>query len=85
MTLRPEPYRHLDADRVHDAPRPLRRRGGERGVDRTTLALAWLLADARVDAVVLGPRRPEHLEPALRALELRLEPDEREELASLFA
>ena len=85
MTLRPEPYRHLEADRVHDA---LDRFGAEaeaRGVDRTTLAFAWLLADPRVDAVVLGPRRPEHLEPALRALELRLEPDEREGLAGLFA
>jgi aryl-alcohol dehydrogenase-like predicted oxidoreductase len=85
MTLRPEPYRHLEADRVHDA---LDRFGGEadaRGVDRATLAFAWLLADPRVDAVVLGPRRPEHLEPALRALELTLEPDERERLESLFA
>ena len=85
MTLRPEPYRHLEADRVHDA---LDRFGAEadaRGVDRTTLAFAWLLADQRVDAVVLGPRRPEHLEPALRALELPLEPDEREGLAGLFA
>jgi aryl-alcohol dehydrogenase-like predicted oxidoreductase len=85
MTLRPEPYRHLEADRVHDA---LDRFGDEakaRGVDRATLAFAWLLADPRVDAVVFGPRRPEHLEPALRALELRLDPDEREVLASLFA
>jgi aryl-alcohol dehydrogenase-like predicted oxidoreductase len=85
MTLRPEPYRHLEADRVHDA---LDRFGAEaevRGVDRATLAFAWLLADSRVDAVVLGPRRPAHLEPALRALDLRLEPDERAELASLFA
>ena len=85
MALRPEPYRHLEADRVHDA---LDRFGAEadaRGVDRTTLAFAWLLADQRVDAVVLGPRRPEHLEPALRALELPLEPDEREGLAGLFA
>jgi aryl-alcohol dehydrogenase-like predicted oxidoreductase len=85
MTLRPEPYRHLEADRVHDA---LDRFGAEaeaRGVDRTTLAFAWLLADPRVDAVVLGPRRPEHLDPALRALELPLEPDERAALASLFA
>jgi aryl-alcohol dehydrogenase-like predicted oxidoreductase len=85
MTLRPEPYRHLEADRVHDA---LDRFGAEadaRGVDRATLALAWLLGDPRIDAVVLGPRRPEHLEPALRALELLLDRDERAGLASLFA
>ena len=85
MTLRPEPYRHLEADRVHDA---LDRFGAEaeaRSVDRATLAFAWLLTDPRVDAVVLGPRRPEHLEPALRAFELPLEPDERKRLESLFA
>ena len=85
MTLRPEPYRHLEADRVHDA---LGRFGAEadaRGVDRATLAFAWLLSDPRVDGVVLGPRRPEHLEPALRALDLPLTPDERDGLASLFA
>jgi aryl-alcohol dehydrogenase-like predicted oxidoreductase len=84
MTLRPEPYRHLEADRVHDA---LDRFGAEaeaRGVERTTLAFAWLLSDPRVEAVVLGPRRAEHLEPALRALELPLEADERDRLAALF-
>jgi aryl-alcohol dehydrogenase-like predicted oxidoreductase len=84
MTLRPEPYRHLEAERVHDA---LERFGAEaeaRGVERTTLAFAWLLSDPRVEAVVLGPRRAEHLEPALRALELALEPDERDRLAALF-
>ena len=36
-------------------------------------------------AVVVGPRRPEHLDPALAALELRLAPAERDELAELFA
>ena len=85
MTLRPEPYRHLEADRVHDA---LDRFGAEaqaRGVDRATLAFAWLLSGPRVDAVILGPRRPEHLEPALRALEHPLAPDERAALAGLFA
>ena len=34
--------------------------------------------------VVVGPRRPEHLEPAVAALELELSPDERDELAALF-
>ena len=84
MTLRPEPYRHLEADRVHDA---LDRFGAEaeaRGVERTTLAFAWLLSDPRVEAVVLGPRRAEHLGPALQALELPLESDERDRLAALF-
>jgi aryl-alcohol dehydrogenase-like predicted oxidoreductase len=38
-----------------------------------------------VTAVVVGPRRAAHLEPALGALELRLAPAERDELAELFA
>ena len=35
-------------------------------------------------AVVVGPRRPAHLEPALRALELELSEADRAELASLL-
>jgi hypothetical protein len=56
----------------------------ERGVDTVTLALAWVLSHPQVTAVVVGPRRPEHLEPALRALELPLTPEERGDLAHLF-
>ena len=36
-------------------------------------------------AVVVGPRRPEQLEPALEALELRLSPPERDEIGRIFA
>jgi aryl-alcohol dehydrogenase-like predicted oxidoreductase len=35
--------------------------------------------------VVVGPRRPEHLEPALAALQLDLTPEERDEIGALFA
>jgi len=44
-----------------------------------------VLSHPQVTAVVVGPRRPEQLEPALAALELRLAPAERDELAELFA
>jgi aryl-alcohol dehydrogenase-like predicted oxidoreductase len=64
MTLRPEPYEHLRTDAVFDALEGLERQG-----DPATLALAWLLAQPGVTAVVVGPRRPEHLQPALAALE----------------
>jgi aryl-alcohol dehydrogenase-like predicted oxidoreductase len=37
-----------------------------------------------VTAVVIGPRRPEHLEPALSALRLDLTASERDDLAELF-
>ncbi len=79
MTMRPGPYEHLQDDRIYDALEELERRG-----DPAKLALAWLLADERV-SVVVGPRRPEHLRPALAALESWLSPAERDELSTLFA
>ena len=84
MTMRPEPYRHLDDGTVYDGLDRLDEAARERGLDMPTLALAWLLADPRVSSVVTGPRRPEHLEPALAALDVSLTDSERDELASLF-
>src|SRR5579884_2202414 len=78
MTLRPEPYEHLRDERVYDALEELERHG-----DPATLALAWLLADERV-SVVLGSRRPEHLEPALAALGQPLAAEVRDALSELF-
>ena len=78
MTLRSGPYEHLRDDRVYAALEELERRG-----DPTTLAFAWLLGDERV-SVVVGPRRAEHLQPALAALEQPLPPTGRDELAALF-
>jgi aryl-alcohol dehydrogenase-like predicted oxidoreductase len=48
------------------------------------LALAWLLGDDRVTSLIVGPRRPEHLEPVRAALDLELTAVERTELAALF-
>ena len=84
MTLRPGPYLRVDDEAVHDGLERLAAAAREREVTMPTLALAWLVADPRVAAVVVGPRRPEHLEPALAAAGLRLSPAERDELASLF-
>src|SRR2546421_4368520 len=78
MTLRSGPYEHLRDDRVYEALEELERRG-----DPTTLALAWLLADARA-SVVIGPRRPAQLEPAFAALAAPLAPDERQALSDEF-
>jgi 1-deoxyxylulose-5-phosphate synthase len=84
MTMRPGPYRHLQDDRVYDALDAFGERAAGHGIDRSTLAFAWLFAQPRVTAVVVGPRRPAHLEPAQRALDLELSPDEAAELAALF-
>ena len=84
MTTRPEPYLHLQEDEVFDALEAFEREALERRTTPAALAIAWLLAHPQVTAVVVGPRRPEHLRPALDALELRLSPPEHEALARLF-
>jgi len=84
MTLRPEPYLHLQEDRVFDALEALEAQATKRATTPATLAFAWLLAHPHVTAVVVGPRRPEQLRPALDALELDLSPPERDQLTMLF-
>jgi len=84
MTMRPEPYGHFDDAPVYAGLDALAAAAAERGSTMPELALAWLLGEPEVTAVVVGPRRPEQLEPALRALELRLSEDERRGLAALF-
>ncbi|MGH3070926.1 MAG: aldo/keto reductase [Gaiellaceae bacterium] len=84
MTLRPEPYLHLQEDNVYDALEQLQALAEERATTPAALAIAWLLGHPQVTAVVLGPRGPEQLRPALDALELDLSPPEREQLGALF-
>ena len=85
MTLRPGPYRALERDGTFAALASLDEAARSRGLDMATLALAWLLADERVTSIVVGPRRPAHLEPALAALDMRLSTGERDEIGALFA
>ena len=80
MTQRPEGYVHLQNDAVFDRLERLQELG-----DPATLAFGWLLGDPRVTAVIVGPGRPEHLEPALAALAKPLAAPEREELGRLFS
>jgi aryl-alcohol dehydrogenase-like predicted oxidoreductase len=68
MTVRPEPYEHLQSDAVFDLLEDLERQAAERSTTMAALAIAWLLANSAVTAVIVGPRRPAHLEPALAAL-----------------
>jgi aryl-alcohol dehydrogenase-like predicted oxidoreductase len=82
MTMRPEPYRHLQTGAVFDGLEALGRLAADRGISMGGLALAWALGSA--GSVVIGPRRPAHLEPAREALALELTPAEHEEVGSLF-
>jgi aryl-alcohol dehydrogenase-like predicted oxidoreductase len=68
MTMRPEAYEHLQDDAVFDLLEDLERQAAERGTTMAALAIAWLLANPSVTAVIVGPRTPAHLEPALAAL-----------------
>jgi aryl-alcohol dehydrogenase-like predicted oxidoreductase len=85
MTLRPEPYGEIAQERTFDGLEALEAAARERSTDSATLALAWVLENPLVTAVIVGPRRPEHLEPARAALELRLSEAERDQLGALFA
>jgi aryl-alcohol dehydrogenase-like predicted oxidoreductase len=85
MTLRPGPYEHLRNDRTFDALEAFEGQARERNTSPATLALAWALASPAVTAVVVGPRRPQQLQPALDALELDLSPLERDTIGELFA
>ena len=85
MTQRPEGYRAFADDRVFTALERLEEEARGRGVSMAGLALAWLLAQPEIAAIVVGPGRPEHLDPVCEALALELDRTEAAGLAELFA
>jgi aryl-alcohol dehydrogenase-like predicted oxidoreductase len=85
MTQRPEPYMPLVRDPTFDALERLQAVATERGASMAGTALAWLLADQRVAQIVIGPGRPEQLEPVREALEMPLAAEQRERLEAAFA
>ena len=56
----------------------------KRGVSNMQVALAWVLAQPGITAPIIGSSKMEHLEENLRALELKLEPDELKALAEPY-
>jgi aryl-alcohol dehydrogenase-like predicted oxidoreductase len=84
MDLRPGPYESYRNAETYEAFGRFAELASHRAVDTATLAIAWVLAQPRVTAIVVGPRRPEQLEPALRALEMPLTADEAADLGALF-
>jgi len=85
MTQRPDPYADLVNDETFDRLEAFAAEASARGVQPATLAIAWVLGHPQVTAVVVGPRHPGQLEPALAAAELELSQEERADLAGLFA
>jgi 1-deoxyxylulose-5-phosphate synthase len=84
MTLRPEPYRAFEREEVYRGLALLSAEARAREVDVSALALAWALHQPRVDAVVIGPRRPAHLDAALAALDITLSADDVRRVAGYF-
>jgi aryl-alcohol dehydrogenase-like predicted oxidoreductase len=84
MTQRPEPYETLVTDQTFDRLEWLEQLSADRGTSMAGTALAWLLADDRIAQVVIGPGRPQHLEPVREAIERPLTPDERRQITETF-
>jgi len=84
MTQRPEGYAAFLDDSVFDALERLEEAAAGRAMSMAGLALAWLLANPAVTAIVVGPMRPEHLEPVREALAQPLDPAERDAVGGLF-
>lgn len=85
MTLRPEPYEHLRTEETFTALEAFAELARDRDTTPAALAIAWVLAHPHVTAVVIGPRRPDQLRPAVDAVELDLSPVERETITALFS
>jgi aryl-alcohol dehydrogenase-like predicted oxidoreductase len=84
MAQRPGPYEHLRTDAVFDSLERLGAAARGHGAEMASLAIAWVLAQPGVAAVVVGPRRPEQLDAPIAALELERWLDV-DELGEVFA
>src|SRR5262245_30399785 len=85
MTLRPEPYQRWRNEQTFRAIEALGEWAAARGLTLPALALAWVLTDPDVSAIVVGPRRPDQLDSALTALDVTLSAAERAELAAIVS
>lgn len=85
MTLRPEPYEHLVTDSVFKGLAAMSNDARARGVELSTLALAWVLHHPLMAGAIVGPRQLPHLERSLEALNVELSPEDAARLEGFFA
>lgn len=85
MTLRPQPYAAYERPEVFAGLARLKAAADQRGVSMAGLALAWVMSHPAVTAPIIGPRRPEHLSPAIEAMGITLSEGERQSIAGFFA
>jgi len=55
-----------------------------RSLPQASVALAWMLSKPYVDSPIVGATKPNHLEDAIRALEVKLSPEEVAELEAEY-
>ncbi len=55
-----------------------------RGLPMAQVALAWMLSKPVVTAAIVGATKPQHLEDAIAALEVRLSPDEMRRMEEVY-
>lgn len=79
------PYRGAALQRALGVVDRLAERAAERGCALAELALAWVLAHPAGIVPIVGAQRPDQVESSVRALDLRLDPVERDELTALAA
>jgi aryl-alcohol dehydrogenase-like predicted oxidoreductase len=84
MTQRPEPYAELASEATFAKLDVLAQFSELRGTSMAAAALAWLLGDERIAQIVIGPGRPEHLQPVADAIEHPLTAVERARLGEAF-
>jgi aryl-alcohol dehydrogenase-like predicted oxidoreductase len=63
----------------------LERLAAEHRTSMAAMALAWLLAQPGITAIVIGPNRVDQMTPALEAMRLTLSPDVLAHLSELFS
>jgi aryl-alcohol dehydrogenase-like predicted oxidoreductase len=85
MTLRPEPYFKLWNEETFAKLAQLQQEAKQRGISMAGLALAWVMHQPQVTAPIIGPRRPEHLQPVREALALTLSQAEWQTLSDLVS
>jgi aryl-alcohol dehydrogenase-like predicted oxidoreductase len=84
MTLRPGPYADIEQASTFAGLDLLRAEAARRGVSMAGLSLAWVISHPVVTAPIIGPRRPEHLDPVREAMTIELTAEERGRLANFF-
>ncbi|MCE9670247.1 aldo/keto reductase [Myxococcus stipitatus] len=67
-----------------DVVEATRRVADNRGVPPAQVALAWLLSRPVVTAPIIGATKMEHLEDAVRAVDLKLQPEELQQLEAPY-